>query len=270
MKFLILLLILTTFKLFSAEDRPCGDFISTDGLQEGGCKEFKADHTDKASLQKGAKLYMNYCYGCHSLKYARYNRVARDLEIPEDLFQDNLMFGNQKMGDLMTIGMDSTEAKEWFGVAPPDLTLETALRGTDWVYTYLISFYQDETRPFGVNNKVYENVSMPNVLVNLQGIQKSVCKQVSKIASNGGIKQDPLSGEIITEEKCGFLEVTETGEMSEEEFNKSMKDLTNFLAYMSDPIKEERKYIGKFVILYLFIFTILSYLLYREFKKDVH
>ncbi len=269
MKFLILILFFCSLKLFAAEGGPCGNYLS-DEVAKGLCEQFKSDHENKASLQRGAKLFMNYCYGCHSLKYARYNRVARDLEIPEDLFQENLLFGDQKMGDLMNIGMDQSESKKWFGIAPPDLTLETSLRGEDWVYTYLISFYEDECRPFGVNNKVYENVGMPNILQNLQGIQKSVCKEVPKIAKNGGLKQDPITGEIITEEKCGFLEISKEGEISGEDFKDSMKDLTNFLSYMSDPIKEEREYIGKFVILYLLIFTVLSYLLYREFKKDVH
>ena len=270
MKLLTLTLAIISLHLFSAEGGACGHFLSEDGLEEGRCEEFKADHTDKASLQRGAKTFMNYCYGCHSLKYARYNRVAKDLGIPEDLFQENLMFGDQKMGDLMTIGMDPSEAKEWFGIAPPDLTLETALRGTDWVYTYLISFYKDEGRPFGVNNKVYENVGMPHVLNDLQGLQVSTCKQVPQLATNGGFKQDPLSGELITKELCGFLEVKQEGQMTTKQFKASMKDLTNFLSYMADPIREERKYIGKFVILYLLIFTALSYLLYREFKKEVH
>ncbi len=173
MKFLTLTLVFISLQLFSAEGGPCGHFLSEDGLEEGKCEEFKADHTDKESRQKGAQIFMNYCYGCHSLKYGRYNRVARDLGIPEDLFQENLMFGDQKMGDLMAIGMDQLEAQEWFGIAPPDLTLETSLRGTDWVYTYLISFYEDINRPFGVNNKVYENVGMPHVLEDLQGLQVS-------------------------------------------------------------------------------------------------
>ena len=270
MKFLFLILLSLSFQLFSAEGGPCGKFLSEDGLNEGFCEEFISDHTDKESLQRGAKTFMNYCYGCHSLKYARYNRVARDLGIPEDLFQENLMFGDQKIGDLMNIGMDYSEAKDWFGVAPPDLTLETSLRGTDWVYTYLISFYEDEKRPFGVNNKVYENVGMPHVLEGMQGLQISTCKKIPQLAINGGLKQDPLSGELIKEEVCGFLEIEEAGQMTPEQFKASMKDLTNFLSYMSDPIREDRKYIGKFVILYLLIFTMLSFLLYREFKKDIH
>ena len=111
---------------------------------------------------------------------------------------------------------------------------------------------------------------MPHVLEGLQGLQVSACKQVPQLAANGGLKQDPLSGEVITEELCGFLEIEQEGQMTSKQFQASMKDVTNFLSYMSDPIREERKYIGKFVILYLLIFTVLSYLLYREFNKDVH
>ena len=270
MNFLIVIVALLSTQLFSAEVGPCGHYLSSDGLEEGNCEKIKVDHKDKASLQRGAKLFMNYCFGCHSLGYARYNRVARDLKIPEQLFEDHLVFGDQKLGDLMVIGMDKSEAQDWFGVAPPDLTLEASLRGNNWIYTYLISFYKDESRPLGVNNKVYKNVGMPNVLSEVQGLQVSTCKQVPQIAANGGLNQDPISGEVITEELCGFLEIEQEGEMTEEEFKDSMKDLTNFLSYMSDPIKEERKYIGRFVILYLLIFTVLSYLLYREFKKDIH
>ena len=122
-----------------------------------------------------------------------------------------------------------------------------------------------------IRDRVYENVGMPNVLLDLQGEQRSVCKKVPMYAENGGLKQDPLTSEILTQEKCGFLEVVPgTGLLSPEEFDQSMVDLTNFLAYMSDPIKEKREYIGKYVILYLLILLVLSYLLYREFKKDVH
>ena len=129
--------------------------------------------------------------------------------------------------------------RDRFGVAPPDLTLETSLRGTDWVYTYLISFYEDNSRPFGVNNKVYENVGMPHVLEDLQGLQVSACKQVPQLAANGGLKQDPLSGELITEELCGFLEVEQEGKMTSEQFQASMKDLTT--SFLTCQIQSEKK-----------------------------
>ncbi|MDC0546250.1 cytochrome c1 [Gammaproteobacteria bacterium] len=257
--------------LSAAGGAACGNYLSEDGLTKGECDKAYVDATDKPSLQRGAQIYMNYCLGCHSLKYARYKKVSEDLEIPLDMFKDNLIFGNQKMGDLIQVGMDPKEAKEWFGNTPPDLTLEAGLRGPDWVYTYLKSFYIDESRPLGVNNKVYENVGMPHVLVDLQGTPQSVCRQVSFVAENGGIRQDPLTGERLTQEQCGFLEVEAgTGQLNPEEFDEAMLDLTNFLAYMTDPMKTERESIGTYTLLYLFIFTMLSYLLYREFKKDLH
>ena len=257
--------------LSAAGGAACGSFLSEDGLTKGECKQANIDAGDKASLQRGVQIYMNNCLGCHSLKYARYKKVSEDLEIPLGMFQDNLIFGDQKMGDLITVGMDPKEAKEWFGNAPPDLTLEAGLRGPDWIYTYLTSFYIDESRPLGVNNKVYENVGMPHVLIDMQGISRSVCREVPVIADNGGLKQDPLTGIQLTKEQCGFLEVDSgTGEMSTEEFDDAMLDLTNFLAYMTDPLKIERETIGTYTLLYLIIFTMLSYLLYREFKKDLH
>lgn len=262
---------LLTSNLSAAGGAACGNYLSEDGLTKGECDKAYVDATDKSSLQRGAQIYMNYCLGCHSLKYARYKKVSEDLEIPLDMFEDNLIFGDQKMGDLIQVGMDPKEAKEWFGNTPPDLTLEAGLRGPDWVYTYLKSFYIDESRPLGVNNKVYENVGMPHVLVDLQGTPKSVCRQVPFVAENGGIRQDPLSGERLTQEQCGFLEIEAgTGQLNPEEFDEAMLDLTNFLAYMTDPMKTERESIGTYTLLYLFIFTMLSYLLYREFKKDLH
>ena len=262
---------LGSLKVYAAAGAACGSYLSEDGLTKGECKEAYINAKDKASLQRGAQVYMNYCLGCHSLKYARYKKVSEDLEIPLNMFQENLIFGDQKMGDLIQVGMDPKEAKEWFGNAPPDLTLEAGLRGPDWIYTYLTSFYIDESRPLGVNNKVYENVGMPHVLIDMQGTPRSICKQIPALADNGGIKQDPLTGVQLTEEKCGFLQVDNgTGEMSPEQFDKTMLDLTNFLAYMTDPLKVERETIGTYVLLYLFIFTMLSYLLYREFKKDLH
>ena len=267
----LLIALFISTNINAAGGAACGSYLSEDGLTKGECKEAYINPKDKASLQRGAQVYMNYCLGCHSLKYARYKRVSEDLEIPLDMFQDNLIFGDQKMGDLIQIGMDPKEAKEWFGNAPPDLTLEAGLRGSDWIYTYLTSFYIDEARPLGVNNKVYENVGMPHVLIDMQGTPRSVCRQIPLIADNGGIKQDPLTGERLTQEKCGFLEVDNgTGEMSSDEFDQTMLDLTNFLAYMTDPLKVERETIGTYTLLYLFIFTMLSYLLYREFKKDLH
>jgi cytochrome c1 len=271
MRLVTIILLLFSANFVAESSAPCGKYIGDDSGHIGICEDAKVDPTDKASLQKGAQLYMNYCLGCHSLKYSRYKRVAEDLEIPLELFKENLIFGDQKLGDLITIGMEPKEAKTWFGNTPPDLTLEAGLRGPDWIYTYLKSFYVDESRPLGVNNMVYENVGMPNVLFNMQGEQRSVCRKVPSKAANGGLKQDPLSGEILSIEKCGFLEVVEgTGETTKEEFDERMRDLTNFMAYITDPGKVEREAVGFYVLFYLIIFTILAYMLYREFKKDLH
>lgn len=124
--------------------------------------------TGKAQLQRGAQLFVNYCFGCHSMQYLRYERLANDLEIPLDLLPGNLMFNTDKVGSPMVNGLDLVQAKQWFGVAPPDLTLEARLRGADWVYSYLISFHDDPSRPWGVNNHVFPNVGMPHVMADMQ------------------------------------------------------------------------------------------------------
>jgi len=233
---------------------------------------FEGDLEDKPSLQNGMRLYMNYCIGCHSLKFQRYERTADDFGIPHQVALDNLIFSDQKIGDLMTTAMPVDKATNWFGSSPPDLTMITRFKSTEYVYNYLKTFYVDESRPFGTNNKVFENVGMPNVLMELQGVQRDVCKQVPKIAANGGEMRDPLdSTKAITEERCGQLAIDEgTGLYTEEEFDAAVYDLTNFLYYVSDPSRLERHRMGVFVLLFLVILGCFTYLLNREFWKDVH
>ena len=230
------------------------------------------DLTDKPSLQNGMRLYMNYCIGCHSLQYQRYERTADDLGIPHDLVMKHLVFTDQKIGEQMTNGMDPIASKEWFGVAPPDLTMITRYKSAEYVYNYLKTFYVDESRPYGVNNKVFENVGMPNVLLELQGVQSVGCIQKPKIAENGGEMRDPLvPGKAITEEVCGELVVEEgTGAYTAEEFDKAAYDLANFLYYTGEPSRLERHRIGIYVILFLVILGCFTYLLNREYWKDVH
>jgi len=233
------------------------------------CDEIEVNPHDKASLQSGAQLYMNYCMGCHSLQYARYNRVANDLGIPEDLFVANLIFDpNIKIGALMDNAMDDKTAKIWFGAAPPDLTLVSRARQPEWLYTYLRTFYKDDTRPYGVNNKVFKDVGMPNVLLELQGMQE--CAMGPVTAHNGGIKRDPLTGEDILEDHCGRFNIAEAGKMTPEEFDGAMYDLVNFLAYMAEPIAADRQRIGTFVLLFIALFFVFAWLLNREYWKDVH
>src|SRR3990167_3445567 len=167
--------------------------------------EYPMDHVevdvaDQAAMQDGAKTFANYCMGCHSTKFQRYERVATDLGIPNQLMLDNLVFTGAKIGDLMKIGMQPQDAKVWFGAAPPDLTLVARVRGTDWLYTYLRTFYEDPTRPWGVNNKMFPNVGMPNVLAGLQGRQVVGCKQVQVVEHDGKKQYDTLTGTPITHE----------------------------------------------------------------------
>ena len=261
--FFIILFSFLYFNLEAAEGAPCKDY--------GECDEFKHTLNDMSSLQSGASTFLTYCYGCHSLEYSRWNRVAKDLDIPEEIFFDNLVFDpSVKPGDLMAGSMSKIESAEWFGVAPPDLTLVTRLHGSDWVYTYLRTFYEDSSKQYGVNNLVYPGAAMPNVLASLQGNQQLACKEVPIIAKNGGEKRDDF-GNTITKQKCGFLTVEDgTGSLNEEEFDALIYDLTNFLTYVGDPDKVERERIGWYVVFFFIIFTTLSSLLYREYQKDYH
>jgi len=228
------------------------------------------DLGDKAALQDGARTFVNYCMGCHSAQFQRYERVAKDIGIPEELMMENLVFTGAKIGDHMKIGMKPEDAKVWFGAAPPDLTLVARVRGNDWLYTYLRTFYADPARPLGANNKVFPNVGMPNVLEGLQGRQVIGCKQV-QVVENGKKQFDPLTGTPITHEACDQLTVVpNTGKLSEAEFDEKIQNLVTFLAYSANPVKLESQRIGTYVLLYLAFFFVFAYLLKREYWKDVH
>ena len=227
------------------------------------------DVSDKAALQDGAHTFANYCMGCHSAKFQRYERVADDLGIPHEVMLDKLVFTGAKIGDHMNTGMQPNDAKAWFGAPPPDLTLVARVRGTDWVYTYLKSFYVDPARPWGVNNRVFPNVGMPNVLVGLQGRQVVGCKQVQVV--DGGKKQyDPLTGTPLTHEACDQLKIDTPGALTSEQFDDKIKNLVTFLAYSANPVKLQHQRIGTYVLLYLAFFFVFAYLLKREYWKDVH
>ena len=258
---LILALTVLPLKAVGAESSyNCGSMM---------CDDIAVNPHDKASLQSGAKLYMNYCMGCHSLQYSRHNRVAADLGIPEDIYRANLMFDpSEKIGALMENAMDERTAKVWFGATPPDLTLVSRARTPEWLYTYLRMFYQDDSRPYGVNNKVFKDVGMPHVLLELQGMQECAMGPVS--AQNGGVKRDPLTGEDILQEPCGQFTVSEAGSMTPKEYDTAMYDLVNFLAYTAEPIAAKRESMGRFVLLFIALFFVFTWLLNREYWKDVH
>jgi len=222
---------------------------------------------NKASLQNGAKLFVNYCLSCHSAKAMRYNRMARDLGLSEKQVLDNLIFtadfskkpagDPSKVGSLMDVAMRTDDAKQWFGTKIPDLSVVARARGADWLYTYLRTFYIDESRPFGMNNQRFPSVGMPHVLWELEGLKKPVYE------SHKGL--DGHDQKVIV----GY-ETVVPGKMSKVEYDNAMTDLVNFMVYMGEPALLERKTIGIWVILFLLIFLVLAYGMKKEFWKDIH
>ena len=206
------------------------------------------DLGDEVSLQRGARTFVNYCLSCHSAAYMRYNRLGRDLGMSDEVVEENLMFASDKVGDLMTVTMSVAHGKNWFGVAPPDLTLITRSRGPDWVYTYLRSFYVDDESETGWNNNIFPNVAMPHVLYEWQGTQRAV----------------------MEDGKVADFEIQKSGTMSAVEYDDAIRDLTNFLVYLGEPVKMHRGKIGLWVLLFLGILGYFSYLLNKEYWKDVH
>ena len=203
---------------------------------------------NKASLQRGAKYFVNYCSGCHSLKYMRMSTLAEDLDIDEAIFSKNLLFNNKKIGETMTISMNEKDAIEWFNAVPPDLSLTARSKGADYIYSKLNTYYEDDLTATGYNNITLPNTSMPNVLANLQGEQKVI------VDSNNY----PIG-----------LEKVSNGSLSDVEYNQLTNDITNFLVYVSEPAKLKRYSIGFWVLMFIFIFTIIAYFTKKEFWKDV-
>lgn len=214
----------------------------------------KEDVTDTASLQRGAKLFANYCMGCHSMKFLRYSRLAADLDIPEDVARKYLIWDGSEITDTMTIAMRDADARDWFGAVPPDLSLTARARGADWVYTYLNTFYRDEGTSTGFNNLLLPGASMPHVLWRLQGIGEPV-------------REETAQGDIAVVD-VDFSDAG--GAMSQEAYHRATRDITNFMVYASEPIKATRESMGVWVVLFLLAFTGLAYLLKREYWRDVH
>lgn len=214
------------------------------------------DLHDKASLQNGAKLFQNYCLGCHQMQYQRYSRTFRDLGIPEDIGMENLMFTGEKVGDHITNSMPADYAANSFGVLPPDLTNVARVRGADWLYTYLRTFYVDDSRPFGVNNKVFPLVGMPHVLQELQGVPY----QAYETRLVDGESKEVYVG----------IRTDGSGELSPEEYDRAVADLVNYMVYTGEPSKLESHSLGIKVLIFLLIFFVLAYLLKKEYWKDVH
>lgn len=210
------------------------------------------DLRDAVSIQRGAQVFVNHCLGCHSASYMRYNKLL-DLGLTEQQVEDNLIFTGAKIGDTMTIAMREEDGKAWFGVAPPDLSVIARSRGADWLYTYLRGFYRDESVATGWNNVVFPNAAMPHVLWQLQGVQRLH----TEAAGDHGEAHNKL--------------VLETpGTMSEQAYNGTIRDLVNYLEYMAEPASVKREQLGIIVLMFLGLMAALTWLLKREFWKDVH
>ena len=222
-----------------------------EGLPHSG-----ADINNIESLQRGARNFMNYCSGCHSLKYLRYNRMATDLHIPESELAANLMFTSDKAFDAIGTSMP-VDAEGWFGKQPPDLSLMARARSVDYIYAFLKGFYVDKTRPWGTNNLVLPAAAMPDVLASLQGLQKPVFK--NEPDEHGSANMVLVGVEALT-----------PGALKPEEYDQFVRDTANFLDYAAEPVKAKRQSMGVFVTLFLLVFFAFAYMLKKEYWKDVH
>lgn len=207
-----------------------------------------------ASLQRGAKYFVNYCMGCHSADYVRYNRLAADLQLSEDQLVQNLMFTGEQPFDTMSNAMRDADAERWFGITPPDLSLIARSRGTDYIYTFLRSFYENPESATGADNLVLPNTAMPHVLWELQGIKRAVFEVDEE---HGGV------------EVFSHFETVREGELNEQQYDQVARDIVNFLDYIGEPMQRERQALGIRVIAFLLVFLLIAYLLKKEIWKDV-
>jgi ubiquinol-cytochrome c reductase cytochrome c1 subunit len=224
---------------------------------EGGALQTSgANIADAASLQRGAKLFMNYCVSCHSTEFARYSRIAQDLGLSEEQVMKNLNFTGAKFGEQVKVAMTSADGELWFGKAPPDLSLTARSKpgGPDWIYTYLKSFYIDEARPIGWNNVLLPNASMPNPLWELQGLQRPV------------FEKDHVTGQPVVAK----LKLDQPGLLSPAEYDDAARDIAAFMQYVGEPAAVERSRYGVWVILFLAALTFLTWMVKSEYWRDVH
>lgn len=225
-------------------------------MGSGGIKLDRApvNLNDPVSLQRGARTFVNYCLNCHGASYMRYNRL-QDLGLSERQIMDYLVLTGAKVGDTMNAALNKKEAREWFGVAPPDLTVVARVRGADWLYTYLRTFYEDPATPTGWNNLAFPNVGMPHVLWQLQGTQ---ALHEEKKAAGG---KEHAEKKLVLENQ---------GQLNKTDYDRLVADLVNYLVYMGEPVKAERQRLGVVVLLALAGLFVLAYMLKKEYWKDVH
>jgi ubiquinol-cytochrome c reductase cytochrome c1 subunit len=229
--------------------------VSAAGTDGPPLLEANVNLGNKVSLQRGARLFVNYCLSCHSAEYMRYARMAEDLELAEDVVKANLMSTTDKIGDPMKVAMRPSDGEQWFGIAPPDLSVIARARGANWLFSFLNGFYLDDTRPTGVNNLYFPETAMPHVLADLQGLNRKV-----EHAANGDAHGKP---------KASF-EQAQAGQLAPEEYLQATRDLVAFLVYVGEPAKLVRYRIGFWVIAFLLVLFVATFLLKREYWKDVH
>ncbi len=233
-------------------------FIAFEAFAAGGSVELEASDIDPgnvASLQRGARNFMNYCSGCHSAQYVRYNTIGKDLELSEEQLVDNLMFNAEKTFETITVSMPAKSAARWFGNPPPDLSLLARSKGSDYIYSFLKGFYLDAESPTGVDNHVLQGTSMPHVLWELQGYQRV---KFAEHTEDG----------VTSLEFQGFEKVT-AGTLDEEDYDDFVRDTVNFLAYIAEPIRSERRKLGVWVLMYLIVFLVIAAMLKKQIWKDV-
>jgi ubiquinol-cytochrome c reductase cytochrome c1 subunit len=219
------------------------------------------DVSDRASLQRGARNFVSYCLGCHSLKFQRWSRLGTDLAIPTDLMQKDLVPPGDKVTEYITTSMPPKDAENWFGKIPPDLTLMARARGRDYLYRFLKTFYFDPARQTGANNLQLPTTAMPHVLSELEGLKKAVFRDVTRPAEGG---------QVTHEQVFDHFETLAPGRMSAAEYDAFVRDTVNFLDYVSEPTQMARRALGIWVVLFLLVFTWLAWLVKREYWKDVH
>ncbi len=262
--------VLLAVLLFGAVAPPAGASIGSDLRLERA----PVNRLDDESLQRGARTFVNYCLNCHSARYMRYNRLT-DLGLDAAMIQDNLMFATDKIGETMTVAMTAKDAKAWFGVPPPDLTVEARIRGADWLYNYFLGFYKDDNSATGWNNLVFPNVGMPHVLWGQAGVNRLVSTEypshedalAAAIAVKGLVllapaKDNKFVVETVTLDKKGAL--------TPQQYQAMVADLVNYLDYMAEPARNKRISVGLVVLLYLVVLFVFAYWLKREYWKDVH
>jgi len=234
-------------------------FGLTANASEGGFPLETAPNrvSNNASLQNGAKIFVNYCLNCHSATSMRYSRL-RDIGLTDQQIKDNLILSDAKVGDLMTISMSPKDGKAFFGKTPPDLSVEARARGTDWLYTYFRTFYKDDTTQTGWNNLVYPNVGMPHVLWQLQGERAAKFEE----------RPDPHDASRVEKKFVGFEQLT-PGTMKSQEYDDNIADLVAFMSWMAEPVQLERKRLGVIVLIFLAIFTLVASRLNKAYWKDI-